>query len=51
MISDTAWDASTMVANDASVVFTASGRCTSRTVTAVTSPNVPSAPTAVPTRS
>ena len=51
MISDTASDASVIEANVASAVFTASGAWSSRTVMAVTSPNVPSLPTAVPVRS
>ena len=51
MIADTVSDASSIDANGASTVRTASGRWVRRTVTAVTRPNVPSAPTARPVRS
>ena len=51
MIAETASEASSIVVNEARMVFTASAACKSRTVTAVTMPNVPSEPTAAPRRS
>ncbi len=51
MMAETASEASSMVANDARSVFTPSGTCMSRTITAVTSPSVPSPPTTTPVRS
>ncbi len=51
MMAETAVAAASIDVNVASAVLIASGAWSSRTVTAVTSPNVPSAPTAVPTRS
>ena len=51
MAADTTSDASMTVRNAASTVLTASGTWVRRTVTAVTSPNVPSEPTATPVRS
>ena len=51
MMADTVSEASTTERKAASTVFTASGRCVRRTVTAVTRPKVPSEPTATPVRS
>jgi hypothetical protein len=51
MMADTAAPASSVEANPASSVCTASGRRSSRTVTRVTTPSVPSEPTIAPARS
>jgi len=51
MIAETASEASSMVGKDARIVFTPSGRWVRRTITPVTRPSVPSAPTMTPVRS
>ena len=51
MIADTVSEASSSAEKDASSVFTPSGTRRSRTMTAVTSPSVPSEPTTPPVKS
>ena len=51
MIADTASAAASIDGNEARAVLTASGSWRRRTMTAVTRPNVPSAPTTTPVRS
>ena len=50
-MAETVSEASSMVENDARSVLTPSGTWSSRTVTAVRSPRVPSPPTRAPVRS